>query len=137
MLKHILESLLVIIVICPSRLLFFILNLWPCFRLVSIIVLVNYPTRTSTSHTSSVFSIHFVVVEVKIVLQEHNVTGCFKWPFPWAYIGGGKLLETLGAIYTKPLVRRVWKVLEMPRDDHTSLHYGGRHGRSPRLSRDF
>ncbi|RVW83051.1 hypothetical protein CK203_042514 [Vitis vinifera] len=56
---------------------------------------------------------------------------------PWAYIGGGKLLETPGAIYTKPLVGRVWKVLEMPRDVHTSLHYGGRHGRSPRLSRDF
>ncbi|RVW58417.1 hypothetical protein CK203_109029 [Vitis vinifera] len=50
---------------------------------------------------------------------------------------GGKLLETPGAIYTKPLVGRVWKVLEMPRDVHTSLHYGGRHGRSPRLSRDF
>ncbi|RVW60583.1 hypothetical protein CK203_064970 [Vitis vinifera] len=49
----------------------------------------------------------------------------------------GKLLETPGAIYTKPLVGRVWKVLEMPRDVHTSLHYGGRHGRSPRLSRDF
>ncbi|RVW43661.1 hypothetical protein CK203_080462 [Vitis vinifera] len=51
--------------------------------------------------------------------------------------GGGKLLETPGAIYTKSLVGRVWKVLEMPRDVHTSLHYGGRHGRSPRLSRDF
>ncbi|KAL6343052.1 hypothetical protein AAG906_017864 [Vitis piasezkii] len=50
---------------------------------------------------------------------------------------GGKLLETPGAIYTKPLVGRVWKVLEMPRDVHTSLHYGGRHERSPRLSRDF
>nr|CAN77467.1 hypothetical protein VITISV_006781 [Vitis vinifera] len=50
---------------------------------------------------------------------------------------GGKLLETPGAIYTKPLVGRVWKVLEMPRDVHTSLHYGGRHGKSPRLSRDF
>ncbi|KAL6327866.1 hypothetical protein AAG906_026545 [Vitis piasezkii] len=35
-----------------------------------------------------------------------------------------------GAIYTKPLVGRVWKVLEMPRDVHTSLHYGGRHGRT-------
>ncbi|KAL6314345.1 hypothetical protein AAG906_021055 [Vitis piasezkii] len=45
--------------------------------------------------------------------------------------------ETPRAIYTKPLVGRVWKVLEMPRDVHTSLHYGGRHGRSPRLSRDF
>ena len=42
-----------------------------------------------------------------------------------------------GAIYTKPLVGRVWKVLEMPRDVHTSLHHGGRHGRSPRLSREF
>ncbi|RVW19633.1 hypothetical protein CK203_112385, partial [Vitis vinifera] len=54
--------------------------------------------------------------------------------------GGGKLLETPGAIYTKTLVGRVWKVLEMPRDVHTSLHYGGRHERSPRLlenSRDL
>ncbi|KAL6314240.1 hypothetical protein AAG906_012600 [Vitis piasezkii] len=41
-----------------------------------------------------------------------------------------KLLETPGAIYTKPLEGRVWKVLEMPRDVHTSLHYGGRHERS-------
>ncbi|RVX15091.1 hypothetical protein CK203_008029 [Vitis vinifera] len=55
----------------------------------------------------------------------------------WKHIERGKLLETPGAIYTKPLVGRVWKVLEMPRDVHTSLHYGGRHGRSPRLSRDF
>ncbi|KAL6349736.1 hypothetical protein AAG906_041143 [Vitis piasezkii] len=31
----------------------------------------------------------------------------------------------------------VWKVLEMPREVHTSLHYGGRHERSPRLSREF
>ncbi|RVW70971.1 hypothetical protein CK203_050562 [Vitis vinifera] len=50
---------------------------------------------------------------------------------------GEKLLETPGAIYTKPLVGRVWKVLEMPRDVHTSLYYGGRHRRSPRLSREF
>ena len=56
---------------------------------------------------------------------------------PWAYIGGGKLLETPGAIYTKTLVGRVWKVLKMPRDVHTSLHYGGRHERSPRPSREF
>ncbi|RVW50024.1 Retrovirus-related Pol polyprotein from transposon RE1 [Vitis vinifera] len=48
-----------------------------------------------------------------------------------------KLLETPGAIYTKPLEGRVWKVLEMPRDVRTSLHYGGRHERSPRLSREF
>ena len=25
----------------------------------------------------------------------------------------------------------MWKVLEMPRDVHTSLHYGGKHERSP------
>ncbi|RVW58514.1 hypothetical protein CK203_110371 [Vitis vinifera] len=48
-----------------------------------------------------------------------------------------KLLETPRAIYTKPLVGRVWKVLEMSRKVHTSLHYGGRHERSPRLSREF
>ncbi|RVW22277.1 hypothetical protein CK203_110350 [Vitis vinifera] len=42
---------------------------------------------------------------------------------------GRKLLETPRVIYTKPLVGRVWKVLEMPRDVHTSLHYGGRHER--------
>ncbi|RVW91983.1 Retrovirus-related Pol polyprotein from transposon TNT 1-94 [Vitis vinifera] len=40
--------------------------------------------------------------------------------------GEGKLLETPGAIYTKLLVGRVWKVLEMPRDVHTSLHYVSR-----------
>ena len=60
-----------------------------------------------------------------------------KWPSSWAYIGGGKLLETSGAIYTKPLVERVWKLLEEPKDVHTSLHYGGRHERSLRLSREF
>ena len=48
-----------------------------------------------------------------------------------------KLLETLGAIYTKPLVGRVWKVLEMSKKVHTSLHYGRRHEMSPRLSREF
>ena len=53
------------------------------------------------------------------------------------HIEGRKILETLGAIYTKPLVGRVWKVLEMPREVHTSLHYGGRHERSPMLSREF
>ena len=53
------------------------------------------------------------------------------------YIEGRKLLETLGAIYTKALVGRVWKVLKMPRDVHTSLHYGGRHERNPRLFREF
>ena len=50
---------------------------------------------------------------------------------------GRKLLETPGAIYTKPLVGRIWKVLEMPKDVHTSLHYGGRYERSPRLSREI
>ncbi|KAL6316308.1 hypothetical protein AAG906_017941 [Vitis piasezkii] len=48
-----------------------------------------------------------------------------------------KFLETSGTIYTKPLDGRVWKVLEMPRDVHISLHYGGTHERSPRLSREF
>ena len=46
-------------------------------------------------------------------------------------------METPRAIYTKPLEGRVWKVLEMPRDVHTFLHYDGRHERSPRLSREF
>ena len=46
---------------------------------------------------------------------------------PWVYIEPRKLLETLGVIYTKPFMGRVWKVLEIPRDVHTSLHYGGRH----------
>ena len=50
---------------------------------------------------------------------------------------GRKLLETPGAIYTKPLVGRIWKVLETPKDVHTSLHYGGRYERSLRLSREF
>ena len=56
---------------------------------------------------------------------------------PWAYIEPRKLLETPGAIYTKTLVGIVWKVLEMSRKVHTSLHYGGRYERSPRLSREF
>ncbi|RVW76961.1 hypothetical protein CK203_055530 [Vitis vinifera] len=51
--------------------------------------------------------------------------------------GGEKLLETPEVIYTKPLVGRVWKLLEKPRDVHTSLHYGGRHEKSLRLSREF
>ena len=41
-----------------------------------------------------------------------------------------KLLET-------PRVGRVWKVLEKPRGIHTILHDGGRHERSPGLSREF
>ena len=41
-----------------------------------------------------------------------------------------KLLET-------PRVGRVWKVLEMPREIHTTLHYGGRRERSPQPSREF
>ena len=41
-----------------------------------------------------------------------------------------KLLET-------PRVGRVWKALEMPGEIHTTLHYGGKHKRSPRLSREF
>ena len=53
------------------------------------------------------------------------------------YIEGKKLLETPRTIYTKPLVGRVWKVLEMPRDVHTSLHYGERHEKSPRLFKEF
>ena len=56
---------------------------------------------------------------------------------PMGLLGGGKLLETPGAIYTKPLVGRVWKVLEMPRDVHTSLHYGRRHEKGPKLSREI
>ncbi|RVW57778.1 Transposon Tf2-8 polyprotein [Vitis vinifera] len=41
-----------------------------------------------------------------------------------------KLLET-------PRVGRVWKVVEKPGGIHTILHYGGRHERSPGLSREF
>ena len=46
-------------------------------------------------------------------------------------------METLRAIYTKSLVGRVWKVLEMSRKVHTFLHYGGRHERSSGLSREL
>ena len=46
-------------------------------------------------------------------------------------------METPGAIYTKPLVGRVWKVLEMPREVHTTLHYGRRHEKGPKLSREI
>ena len=56
---------------------------------------------------------------------------------PWAYVEPKKFLETPRAIYTKPLAERVWKVLEMPKDVHTSLHYCGMHERSPRFSREF
>ena len=41
-----------------------------------------------------------------------------------------KLLET-------PRVERVWKVIETRGEIHTTLHYGGRHERSPGLSREF
>ena len=41
-----------------------------------------------------------------------------------------KLLENLK-------VGRVLKVLEMPGEIHTTLHYGGRHERSPQPSREF
>ena len=41
-----------------------------------------------------------------------------------------KLLET-------PRVGRLWKVLEMPGEIHTTLHYGGKHERSPGLFREF
>ena len=41
-----------------------------------------------------------------------------------------KLLET-------SRVGRVWKVLEMPGEVHTTLHYDGRHERSPQPSREF
>ncbi|RVW57775.1 hypothetical protein CK203_111604 [Vitis vinifera] len=36
-----------------------------------------------------------------------------------------------------PRVGRVWKVVEKLGGIHTILHYGGRHERSPRLSREF
>ncbi|KAL6326360.1 hypothetical protein AAG906_007865 [Vitis piasezkii] len=35
------------------------------------------------------------------------------------------------------LYRRVWKVLEMPREVHTTLHYGRRHEKGPKLSREI
>ena len=41
-----------------------------------------------------------------------------------------KLMET-------PRVGRVWKVLEMLGEIHITLHYGGRHERSPQPSREF
>ena len=49
---------------------------------------------------------------------------------PMALYRARKLLET-------PRVGRVWKVLEKPGRIHTILHYGGRHERSPGLSREF
>ena len=49
---------------------------------------------------------------------------------PMALYRARKLLET-------PRVGRVWKVLEMLGEIHTTLHYGGKHKRSPRLSREF
>ena len=76
-------------------------------------------------------------ISIIFFFKNDLVTRCFKWASPWVYIEPRKLLKTHGAIYTKPLEGRVWKVLEMPREVHTSLHYGGRHERSPRLSRKF
>ena len=46
-------------------------------------------------------------------------------------------METLRAIYTKPLVGRVWKLPKKSKDVHISLHYSGRHEKSPRLSREI
>ena len=45
--------------------------------------------------------------------------------------------EASGDSYTWPLAGKVWKILEMPREVHTSLHYDGRHERSPGLSKEF
>ena len=82
-----------------------------------------------------------------VVLEKGNIWCCgrettlshmmHKWPSPWAFFGGGKLMETSEANYTKPLVGRVWKLIKKPRDVCTSLHYGGRHEKIPRLSREF
>ena len=49
---------------------------------------------------------------------------------PMALYRARKLLET-------PRVGRVWKVLEMPGEIHTTLHNGGKHKRSSGLSREF
>ena len=46
---------------------------------------------------------------------------------PMALYRARKLLET----------PRVWKVLEKPGGIHTILHHGGRHERSPGLSREI
>ncbi|RVW21672.1 Retrovirus-related Pol polyprotein from transposon 297 [Vitis vinifera] len=52
------------------------------------------------------------------------------WQFQEQIERARKLLKT-------PRVGRVWKVLEMPGGIHTTLHYGGRHERSPQPSREF
>ena len=44
---------------------------------------------------------HLVQNELLKPCSQLNVTRCFKWPSPWAYIWGRKLLETLEDIYTK------------------------------------
>ena len=49
---------------------------------------------------------------------------------PMALYRARKLLET-------PRMERVRKVLEKSGGVHTVLHYGGRHKRSPGLSREF
>ena len=50
--------------------------------------------------------------------------------FPMGLYRARKLLET-------SRVGRVWKVLEMSGEIHITLHYDGRHERSPGLSREF
>ena len=56
----------------------------------------------------------------------HKLT---QMSLPMALYRARKLLET-------PRMGRVWKVLEKSGGVHTILHYGGRHKKSPGLSRE-
>ena len=63
---------------------------------------------------------------VEAEADSHKLT---QMSLPVALYRARKLLET-------PRMGRVWKVLEKSGRVHTILHYGGRHKRSPGLSRE-
>ena len=78
--------------------------------------------------------------ELKSYLKDYLAANCHRMlqmTLPMGLYRRREAFGDSGAIYTKTLVGRVWKVLEMPRDVHTSLHYGERHERSSRLFREF
>ena len=69
--------------------------------------------------------------------QGDKISLCHRMLQMSLLIGLYRAQEVFGDSYTQPLERRVWKVLNMPREAHTSLHYDGRHESSPRLSKEF
>ncbi|RVW94997.1 putative WRKY transcription factor 19 [Vitis vinifera] len=70
------------------------------------------------------------LIETPNLSRVTNLEQMIQMSLPMDLYRTRKLLEN-------PRVGRVWKVLEMPGDIHTTLHYGGRHERSPLPSREF